>query len=152
ENLGVMEVKSGDRAKARSLYLKAIELDDKLLPAYVQLARLEIQEHNYSQAESLLREAMLLFPDMPDLIAVLATAEYGNKEYAKALADAQRVHALPHHEQVANVHLLAAQILEMQNRDPDAIAEYRLFLTEAPSSPQAKAVQHAIADLESAKH
>ena len=152
ENLGVVVAKSGDHAQARSLYLKAIELDDRLLPAYLQLARLEIQDKNYSQAELLLHKAMLLYPDMPDLIALLATAEYENKEYAKALADAQSVHVLPHHEQVANVHLLAAQILEMQNRDQDAISEYRLFLTEAPDSPQAKAVRQAIADLEATKH
>lgn len=152
ENLGVMVAKSGDRAKARSLYSKAIEIDPTFVAAYVQLARVEIQDKNYSQAELLVNKAMLLNPEMPDAIALLAAAEYGNKNYDKALANAQRVHTLPHHEQVANVHLLAAQILEMQNRDKEAIAEYRLFLTEAPNSPQAKAVQQAVTDLEAAKH
>jgi len=152
ENLGVIAAKSGNRAEARSLYTKALEIDDRFVPAYVQLANLEIREKNYTQAESLLHKAMLLYPEMPDLIGTLASAEYGNKEYASALADAQRVHTLPHHEQVANVHLLAAQIFEMQNRNQEALAEYRLFLTEAPTSPQAKAVQQAITDLEASKH
>ena len=152
ENLGVIAAKSGDRAKAKSLYTKAIEVDERFVPAYVQLGRLEIQEKNYTQAETLLHKVMLLYPEMPDLIALLAGAEYGNKEYANALADAQRVHTLPHHEKVADVHLLAAEILEMKNRNQEAVAEYRLYLTEAPNSPQAKAVQQAITDLEASKH
>lgn len=152
ENLGVIAAKSGDRAKARSYYTKAIEVDDKFVPAYVQLARLEILEKNYTQAETLLHKVMLLYPEMPNLIALLAGAEYGNKEYAKALADAQRVHTLPNHEQVADVHLLAAELLEMKSRNQEAVVEYRMYLTEVPNSPQAKAVQQAIADLEGAKH
>ena len=152
ENLGVIAARSGDRAKARSLYTKAIEVDERFVPAYVQLGRLEIQEKNYTQAETLLHKVMLLYPEMPDLIALLAGAEYGNKEYANALADAQRVHTLPHHEKVADVHLLAAEILEMKNRNQEAVAEYRLYLTEAPNSPQAAAVQKAITDLEASKH
>jgi tetratricopeptide (TPR) repeat protein len=151
ENLGVIAAKSGDRAKARSLYTKAIELDERLVPAYVQLVRLEILEKNYTQAETLLHKVMLLFPEMPDLIALLAGAEYGNKEYANALADAQRVHALPHHDKVADVHLLAAELLEMKNRNQEAVAEYRMYLAEAPNSPQTKAVQQAITDLEALK-
>jgi Tfp pilus assembly protein PilF len=148
----VIAAKSGDRAKARSLYTKAIEIDEKFMPAYVQLVRLDIQEKNYTQAETLLHKVMLFYPEMPDLIALLAGAEYGNREYASALADAQRVHTLPHHEKVADVHLLAAEILEMKNRNQEAVAEYRLYLTEVPNSPQAKAVQQAITDLEASKH
>ena len=152
ENLGVIAAKSGDRAKARSLYTKAIEVDERFVPAYVQLGRLEIQEKNYTQAETLLHKVMLLFPEMPDLIALLAGAEYGNKEYANALADAQRVHTLPHHEKVVDVHLLAAELLEMKNRNQEAVTEYRMYLAEAPNSPQTKAVQQAITDLEALKH
>jgi len=152
ENLGVIAAKSGDRIKARGLYLKALEVDDTFVPAYLQLARTEIQDKNYSEAEELLNKAMQLNPEMPSIIALLASAEFGSKNYDKALADAQRVHSLPHHEQVANIHLLAAQILEMQNRDKEAIAEYQLFLTEAPNSPQTKAVQQAITDLQAVKH
>jgi len=40
----------------------------------------------------------------------------------------------------------------MKNRNQEAVAEYRLYLTEAPNSPQAKAVQQAITDLEASKH
>jgi Flp pilus assembly protein TadD len=150
-NLGIVAAKTGDRTKARSLLSKSIEIDDKFVPGYVALARLDLQEKNYVQAESSLRKVMLLNPSIADVVALLASAEYGNKEYDQALADAQRVETLPHHEQFANMHLLAAQILEMQSRPQDALAEYRLFLKEDPSSPQVKQVQQAVTDLENAR-
>ena len=70
---------------------------------------------------------------------MLASAEYMNKEYDKALADARRTHTLPNHEQFADVHLLAGKILEMQNQAQAAIVEYQLFLKESPNSPQVPA-------------
>ncbi len=147
-NLGIIAAKSGDRAKARSLFTKATEVDDKFLPSYVNLARLDVQEKNYKQAEATLDKVIALNPAMTEAVAMLATAEYGSKDYDKALTDAQRVHMLGHDEQFANMHLMAGQILEMQNRGLEAVAEYKMFLKEDPHSPQAKAVQRAMADLE----
>ena len=84
------------------------------------------------RAETLLRKVMTLNPSIPDVLALLASSEYMNKEYDKALADARRTHSLPNHEQFADVHLLAGKILEMQNQAPAAIVEYQLFLKEEP--------------------
>ncbi|MGZ4815992.1 MAG: tetratricopeptide repeat protein [Terriglobales bacterium] len=150
-NLGIIAAKAGDRFKARTLLSKSIEMDDKFVPGYLALARMNLQEKNYVGAESSLRKVMLSNPSIPDAVALLATAEFGNKKYDQALADAQRVHTLPHHEQFANMHLLAGQILEMQNRPQDALTEYRLFLKEDPGSPQTKMVQQAVTDLENKK-
>jgi tetratricopeptide (TPR) repeat protein len=151
-NLGIIALKSKDRKAAREFFSKATHADDTYLPGYIGLARMEVQDKNYTGAESLLAKVLLLNPGMPEAVALLASAEYGNKEYEKALADAQRVHTMPEHQQFANAHLLAAQILEMQNREQEAIAEYKAFLSESPTSPQAPAVQKAIADLEAAVH
>lgn len=147
-NLGIIAAKSGDRAKARSLFTKATEADDKFLPAYVDLARIDIQEKNYKQAQATLGKVITLNPDMTEAVAMLATAEYGNKDYDKALIDAQRVHLLGHDEQFANMHLMAGQILEMQNRGEEAIPEYKMYLKEAPNSPEANPVRKALADLQ----
>ena len=147
-NLGIIAAKSGDPTKARSLFDKAIAVDDKFLPAYVELGRLDIQEKNYQSAEATLDKVIALNPSMPEALAMLATAEYGNKDYDKALIDAQRVHLLGHDQQYANMHLMAGQILEMQNRGAEAIPEYKMYLKEAPNSPQAKAVQQALAELQ----
>lgn len=147
-NLGIIAAKSGDRTKARAFFLKASEVDDKFLPAYVDLARIDIQEKNYRQAEATLGKVMAMNPAMSDALALLATAEYGNKDYDKALVDAQRVHLLGNDKPYANMHLLAGQILEMQNRTDEAAAEYKMFLKEDPSNSQAPAIKQAIADLE----
>jgi Tfp pilus assembly protein PilF len=151
-NLGVVALRSGDRRGARDSFLKAIQVDDKYVPAYLHLARWESREKNFTQAETFLGKALLLDPGLPETFVLLADAEYGNKEFDKALADAQRAHSLAGHEQFATVHLLAAQILEMQNRNQEAIAEYNAFLSEAPKSPQASAVKKAIADLQTETH
>lgn len=149
---GILAVKSGDRAKAKSLFSKAIEVDNTFAPAYLDLARADFQDKDYTETESLLRKVMTLNPSIPDVVALLASAEYMNKEYDSALADAQRTHTLPNHEQFADVHLLAGKILEMENRPQDAVAEYRLFLQESPSSPQVPMVQQEVTQLEAAAH
>jgi Tfp pilus assembly protein PilF len=148
DNLGIVALKSKDRKAARDFFSKAIQTEDNYLPAYIALARLEVEDKHYTDAESLLTKVLALNPGIPEAVAILAGAEYGNKEYDRALADAQRVHAMPKHEQFASVHLLSAEIMEMQSRNQEAVSEYKLFLSEAPKSPQASAVQKAIADLE----
>jgi tetratricopeptide (TPR) repeat protein len=149
---GLVAIKTGDRAKAKDRFSKAIEVDDKFVPAYVDLARIEFQEKNYSETESLLKKVMALNPSMPDAVALLASTEYINKEYDSALADAQRVHSLPNHEQFAEVHLLAGEILEMRNQPQRAIVEYELFLKESPKSPQAAMVQRELSQLRTETH
>jgi Tfp pilus assembly protein PilF len=145
---GIIAIKSGDRVKAKGLFSKAIEVDETFVPAYLDLARADFQEKNYAEAEKLLRKVMTLNPSIPDVLALLASSEYMNKEYEEALVDARRTHNLPNHEQFADVHLLAGKILEMQDRPQEAIAEYRLFLKESPSSPQVPMVKQEVTQLE----
>jgi len=149
---GLVAIKTGDKAKAKDRFSKAIEVDDKFVPAYVDLARIEFQDKNYTQAESLLKKVMGLNPSMPDAVALLASTEYINKEYDSALNDAQRAHTLPNHEQFAEVHLLAGEILEMQNQPQRAIVEYELFLKESPHNPQAAMVQRELSQLRTQTH
>ena len=149
---GLVAIKTGDKTKAKDRFSKAIEVDNKFVPAYVDLARIEFQEKNYSETESLLKKVMSLNPSLPDAVALLASTEYINKEYDSALADAQRAHNLPNHEQFAEVHLLAGEILEMQNQPERAISEYELFLKESPHSPQAAMVQRELSQLRAEAH
>jgi hypothetical protein len=87
---------------------------------------------------------------MPDALALLATTEFANKEYDRALADVQRTHALPNHQSFAEVHLMAGKVLRMQNHPNAAIAQFQLFLIEKPGSPQAESVRALLASLQSA--
>lgn len=148
--LGAIAVKASNRGKARELFSKSIQEDSAFLPAYVDLARLALQDQNYSESESLLAKVIAANPSMPDALALLATTEFANKEYDRALADVDRTHALPNHQPYAEVHLMAGKVLRMQNRPNAAIAQFQMFLVEKPESPQADSVRALLASLQSA--
>ena len=148
DKLGAIAMKSSDRAKARELFGKSIQADDAFLPAYVDLARLDLQEQDYAGSESLLAKALTLNPSMVEATALIATTEFANKEYDKALAEVQRTHGLPNHEQFAEVHIMAGKVLALQNHRGAAVEQFQLFLIEKPDSPQGESVRKAIADLE----
>lgn len=145
--LGAISMKGSNRSKAREFFSKSIQADAAFLPAYVDLARMDLQDQDYAASESLLGRAIAVNPSMPDAMALLATTEFANKEYDQALADVQRTHALPHHEQFAEVHLMAGKVLRMQNHPAAAIVQFQLFLIEKPDSPQSESVRQALASL-----
>jgi tetratricopeptide (TPR) repeat protein len=146
--LGAIAMKGSDRVKARELFGKSIQADGGFVPAYLDLARMDLQEHNYSKSESLLEKAISLNSSMPDAIALLATTEFANGEFDKALADVQRTHALRNHEQFAEVHIMAGKVLRMQNHPDEAIVQFQLFLKEKPESPEGESVRKALASLQ----
>jgi tetratricopeptide (TPR) repeat protein len=145
--LGAIAIKSSNRIKARELFLKSMQVDKAFLPAYVDLARMDLQDQDYIASESLLAKAIEMNPLMPDALALLATTEFANKEYDKALADVQRTHALPNHERFAEVHIMAGKVLTLQNHREAAIAQFQLFLVEKPDSPEGEGVRKALASL-----
>jgi tetratricopeptide (TPR) repeat protein len=145
--LGVIAIKNSDRIRARELFSQSIHADSTFLQAYVNLARMALQDQNYAESESMLGKALAVNPSMPDALALLATTEFATKEYDKALADVERTHALPNHEQFAEVHIMAGKTLGMQNRPDDAISQFQLFLKEKPDSPEAESVRKAIVSL-----
>jgi tetratricopeptide (TPR) repeat protein len=145
--LGAIAIKGSSRTKARELFLKAIEVDGAFLPAYVDLARMDLQDQDYAASESLLARVIAANPFMPDAVALLATTEFANKEYDKAFGDVERTHALPNHEQFAEVHLMAGKVFRMQNHPEAAIVQFELFLREKPESLQAESVRQALAAL-----
>ena len=142
--LGAIAMKGSDRDKARGLFSKAIQVDADFLPAYMDLARLDLQDQDYAASESLLAKVIAVNPAMPDAVALLATTEFANKEYDKALADVERTHALRNHEQFAEVHIMAGKVLSMQNHPNAAIAQFQLFLIEKPDSPQGESVRKSL--------
>jgi len=149
--LGVIAIKSSDRARARDLFSKSMQVDSTFQPAYVDLARMDTEDQNYAASESLLTKAIAMNPSNPDAVALLAATEFANKEYDKALADVERTHALRNHQQFAEVHLMAGKVLAMQNHRESAIAQFEMFLQEKPGSPQAQSVRKAVASLNAAR-
>jgi Tfp pilus assembly protein PilF len=152
EMLGVIAIKHGDRVKARELFSRSIQVDSTFVPAYLDLARMDLQDQQYTASESLLTKAVSLNPSMPDAVALLATTEFANQEFDKALADVERTHALRNHEQFAEVHIMAGKALRTQGHPAEALAQFELFLKEKPDSPETPSVKAAITELETELH
>ena len=150
--LGAIAIKRSNRTQAKELFSKSIQADGTFLPAYVDLARMDVQDRDYAGSESLLQKAIAVNPSMLDAVALLATTEFANKEYDKALADAERTHALPNHQQFAEVHIMAGKVLGMQNHPGAAMLQFQLFLIEKPDSPEAESVRNALASLKAGQH
>jgi tetratricopeptide (TPR) repeat protein len=150
--LGAIAIKGSNRAKARELFSKSIQADGAFLPAYLDLARMDLQDQDYAASESLLAKVIAANPLLPDAVALLATTEFANKEYDKALADVDRTHALPNHEPFAEVHIMAGKVLALQNHPNAAIVQFQMFLVEKPDSSQAESVRQTLASLHAGQH
>jgi tetratricopeptide (TPR) repeat protein len=146
-NLGVIYGRLGDSVREREMLQKAITLNDHLAFAYVNLGKLDIREHNFSDAEAQLGKAANIDLNNPQTLMLLANVELMNGHFDAAIAHCYKVHSLPHDSQTL-VHYIAARALERQNRPEDAVVEFRTFLQEEPSGPRADAVRKELSALE----
>jgi Flp pilus assembly protein TadD len=150
-NLAAVYGHVNDPAHEREALEKAIELDDHLVPALVNLAKLCLQDKNEARAETLLDNASRAEPNNPATMTLLAQAQLLNKHFDSAIATAHFVHAMPH-QNSAVVHYIAARALERENRLQDALAELQLFLTEEPTGARADHVREELAQIQRTQH
>jgi len=149
-NLGVVYAHLGDRKQERAALQRAIDLNSHLAPAYVNLARMDIADHNFAQAESLLDTAAAIDPTDTMTLILLANMELINLHYEQTIATCRRAHSMPQ-AQHALVHFIAARALEQQHRTQDAMAELQVFLTEEQAGPRAEAVRREVASLQATR-
>lgn len=146
-NLAAVYSHLNDPAREREALEKAIGLNDHLVPALVNLAKLCLQDKNATRAETLLEDASRAEPNNPETMTLLAQAQLLNKHFDAAIATAHNVHTMPH-QNFAVVHYIAARAFERENRLQDALAELQLFLTEEPKGPRADHVREEIAHIQ----
>ena len=147
-NLGVMYAHLGENEKSLAAFKRAVELNDKNADADRNLARLLIRQKDYPQAEELLKKALSVQAPDATTLTMLAISEVQDGKPEEALKDAQKVHALPH-EGYAVVHYIAGEVLEEKHQTTEAVAEYNLYLKEAPSGNEAPLVKNALQRLSS---
>jgi len=147
-NLAAVYGHLNDPSHQREALEKAVELNDHLVPALVNLAKLCFQDKNAARAETLLENASRAEPNNPETMTLLAQAQLLNKHFDGAIATARNVHAIPH-QNLAVVHYIAARAFERENRLQEALAELQIFLTEESSGPRADHVREEIAKLKS---
>jgi Tfp pilus assembly protein PilF len=139
-SLGVAYEHLGDRVRNREAFQKAVSLNDHYAPAYVNLARSAVADHDFPQAETLLDKANAIAPNDSQILVLLAGAELLNQHYDQALATSRKAHSTSGGEH-AIVHYFAARVFEHENRPTDALAELQVFLSEEKSGPRADAAR-----------
>ena len=146
-SLGVILVSQGDKAAAEKEFEKSVEVNGQFVPGYISMARLKFAT-NESEGLKLLRKALTIDPNNVEGLVLLARVQFNRGDFESALATAKRTHALPH-DHFADIHLIAAEIYQKQNRNAEAVAESELYLKEYPGSPRAQQVRAAVEQIKS---
>jgi tetratricopeptide (TPR) repeat protein len=144
---GVCYDRLGQKERQREALQKAVSVNERSVPALVNLAHRDVVGHKLPEADLLLKKAVTADPTNVDALTLQAEVDFKRGLYDQAIAAARRVHGLPH-EHFAIVHYTAASALLQENRIPDAIAELQVFLQEGPNGPRADAVRKAMQGLE----
>ena len=93
-NLGLLEMRRGDAAKADSEYRTALRLDPSFVPAMVNLADLDRARGMDAQGAELLRKALAIEPDNADVLHSMGLLRVRQHDYAGALELLRRAHEL----------------------------------------------------------
>jgi tetratricopeptide (TPR) repeat protein len=146
-NLGVIYARLGDRNREREALQKAVSLNNHFAPAFVNLARMAIADHDMPGAEGFLKKAITAEPTNAQTLVLLANVELLEGHYDQAIADCRRAHSLGQNSH-ALAHYIAARAFEHQNRPADAVTEFQTFLREEPSGERAGAVRQELSNLQ----
>jgi tetratricopeptide (TPR) repeat protein len=144
-NLGVVLMNSGRPAQGREAFRKAIDLGST--QAYVNLARLAWSQHEYAEAEDLLRKFLPLEPSNAEALFLLALADLQIGNYAETVTLAHKLHTL-NPERFPFAHYAAAVALQAMHQNAEAAVEYSLFLKEAPNDRRAAEARKALAQIQ----
>jgi tetratricopeptide (TPR) repeat protein len=145
--LGVVLLKTGDAAGGKKAFEKAVELNDKFARAYVNLAKLSMQEKQYDQAITLINKSLSVEPMNPEAVSTICLASSMTSKFEDVAANSRKLHALPH-DGMNLCHFAAGVALTNLKRSTDAITEYNLYLSEAkPNDPLIAKARDAIEEL-----
>ncbi len=121
-------------SRAKEEFETAANLDQKFPGSFFNLGMLALSDKDYAGASSNLEKAATLSPKDAKILAALAYAQSGNRQFEQTLATVQKVHAVDHRG-LANVHYIAANAA-LELKDYDGVQrELTVFLTEDPTNP-----------------
>lgn len=145
-DLGVIAMQEGHADEGKHYFERATQADPQNPAGYVYLARVDIVRKDYKDAEPLLAKALAISPLDPEPLTLLASSQLQLGELDQAVANAKKVHAVPH-QQFAIAHYIAAQALLKESQPAQAADEFRLYLQESPQGPNAAAAKAALASI-----
>jgi Flp pilus assembly protein TadD len=146
-NLAVSYGQMGQKDKQRKTLEKVLTVNERCVPALLNLSDIDIREHNFVEANSLLDKALKVEPTNVEALSYLAQVNLAQGRYDLAIAAAHKAHGLSHQD-YQTVHFTAASAFEHEGRIQDAITELQTFLQESPQGANADAARKAIAGLQ----
>ncbi len=146
-HLGVVYMQTNQPDKGEEAFQKAVDLNPHYPSALINLAKVRWSQKKTADVEDLMRKAIAADPQSVEALAILCNALVVEGKTDEAVADANKLHSLPQHQQFALVHFLTARALLHANRSSEAAAQLQLFLQEAPTSPAAPQARQALAQL-----
>ncbi len=135
----------------RDALQKALKVNGSFVPALVGLAHLEVADHKQEQARALLDKAVSTDATNVEALALRVRVDFLQGQDQQAIADAHKVHGMPH-QGFATVHYTAAAAFQRLNRIPEMLAQRQLFLQEDPKKPRADYIRQTIAELQVQSH
>jgi len=148
-NLGVYYAKTNDIPHEEEALKKAVSLDEHFAPALLNYGKLCMRQKNFPQAEELLQKAGTVEPNNPETLMLLADAEFMDRHFDAAIASAHQAHTAGQ-DHPSFVHYIAARAYQQKNQQPEALAEFQLFLQEEPKGPRADYVRGDVAKMQRA--
>lgn len=137
--LGAGHLRLGNAQAAQAAFEQALNIDENLAHACLGLGALYSAQRRYSEAEKQLLRARQLKPDDWRVHYELGQCYWGAEDWAKAEASLRR--ALELHSDFPRLHLLLINVLALQEKYPDTLAQMETFLKLFPEDPFAPPVR-----------
>jgi tetratricopeptide (TPR) repeat protein len=145
--LGGVYASSHDTEKARQAFIKAIAVDPKYLPPYVNLASLQLRNQEYEDCVATAGKALELDPAIPLANYLQAAGNFKLSRLDEAEKSAKEVEKGPH-ENLQQVYPLLAQIFLLKHDYPNAAAQMRTYLKQWPKGPYAVEMKKSLDQIE----
>jgi len=144
--LGVIASQSSP-AEGKTFFEQAIKADKQYVPAAAHLAKIYVAEKNFNDAEPLLNRTLQVSPQAVEALFLLAYVQAKLAKFDDAIRTSERLHELEH-SQLVLVHFVAAECYTHLHRPQEAIAQYQLYLKEAPLGPSVDVAKKNISVLQ----
>lgn len=143
--LGDVESEAKNWPAASAQYERALQIDDKLVPALNNAAMAALQQKDSAKALEYVNRALALQPNRPEVLDTLAQVHASRKEYAQATAALRA--AIGRATNPSPLQWSLAQIYVAAGDPASAIAELQAIVDRGKTQPLYPAARKQIAEL-----
>ncbi len=146
--MGIIQRRLKQLAQAEEMFRKAIELDPKWLEPYLNLAKLQMANSEFSDMFKTTSKALALDANHPSLHFFQAVGFFNSNQLDASEKEALLAEQNGRGVSIPEVQMLLGTVYEARGQKAEAVNRYRLFLKQAPESSSAAKVSAHAAELE----